>query len=275
MKNTINLILKGMLIGLGKVLPGVSGSLIAVSLGIYEKAIDSISNLFNNLKENLLFLGMIGLGVIFSIAFGSKAVIYLLEFCYVPTMLLFIGFIAGIFPNLYYKIEIKDKKLIYFFLIAIFLVLSIKFISSNATFYPQNNLYSYFIIMGIGFLDATTMVIPGISGTAIFMMLGCYNFVLNLFASLSNLYELFSNFLYYFFFGIGLLVGIIIVSKIMSYLFYKYREITYTFIMGFTLSSIFVLLGKVLTTYSSIVELLIGIILAGVGYMISKHFGKE
>lgn len=264
-----------MLIGLGKVLPGVSGSLIAVSLGIYEKAIDSISNLFNNLKENLLFLGMIGLGVIFSIAFGSKAVIYLLEFCYVPTMLLFIGFIAGIFPNLYYKIEIKDKKLIYFFLIAIFLVLSIKFISSNATFYPQNNLYSYFIIMGIGFLDATTMVIPGISGTAIFMMLGCYNFVLNLFASLSNLYELFSNFLYYFFFGIGLLVGIIIVSKIMSYLFYKYREITYTFIMGFTLSSIFVLLGKVLATYSSIVELLIGIILAGVGYMISKHFGKE
>lgn len=275
MKKEFSLILKGMLIGLGKVVPGVSGSLIAVSLGIYEKAIDAIGHFFQNLKENMLFLGTLGIGLIISIAFGSKLIIYLLEFSYVPTMLLFIGFIAGVFPSLSHKIEQKNKSLLFFFLIAVFFVVSLNFFSTNTNFYPENNLKSYIIILGIGFLDAATMVIPGISGTAIFMILGCYAFVLNLFGSLSSISGIVSNFSYFLFFALGLLIGVVLVSRFMNYCFQKYKDITYAFIMGFTLSSIFVLLEKVFVSSNSIWKILLGICFAIVGYHFSVKFGRD
>lgn len=275
MKKECNLILKGMLIGLGKVIPGISGSLIAVSLGVYEQAIDAISHFFKNVKENIFFLGTLALGLILSIAFGSKIVIYLLEFCYVPTMLLFIGFIAGVFPSLYRKIQNQDKKLIAFFFLAVLLVLGLNYFSSNSNFYPQKSMSSYIVILGIGFLDAATMVIPGISGTAIFMILGCYSFVLNLFGSLSNLQEIYSNLPYFVFFGFGLMLGVILVSKLMYYCFQNYKNITYAFIMGFTASSIVVLLQKVFGSSYTFLDLIIGIVLSMIGYRFSIKFGGD
>lgn len=275
MKKEFSLVLKGMLIGLGKVVPGVSGSLIAVSLGVYEKAIDTIGHFFKDLKENMLFLGTLGIGVIISVAFGSKLILYLLEFSYVPTMLLFIGFTAGAFPSLSHKIEKKNKGLFLFFLLAIVLVMSLNFFSTNRNFYPEHNLTSYLVILAIGFLDATTMVIPGISGTAIFMILGFYAFVLNLFGSFSSVSEIFSNLGYYFFFAFGLVIGIILVSQFMNFCFQKYKDITYAFIMGFTLSSIFVLVEKVFLSFHSIWEILLGIGLAIIGYHFSVKFGGE
>ncbi len=275
MKKECSLVLKGMLIGLGKVIPGISGSLIAVSLGVYEKAIDAISHFFKNIKENIVFLGTLALGLILSIAFGSKIVIYLLEFCYVPTMLLFIGFIAGGFPGLYQKIQNHDKKLIAFFFLAVFGVLCLNYFSSNSNFYPQKSMESYITILGIGFLDAATMVIPGISGTAIFMILGCYSFALNLFGSLSNLQEIYSNLPYFIFFGLGLMLGVIFVSKLMYYCFQNYKNITYAFIMGFTISSIIVLLQKVFASSYTFLDLVIGIVLAIIGYRFSIKFGVD
>ena len=50
------LIIKGIIIGIGKIIPGVSGSLLAISLGIYEKAIESMINIFKKPQENILFL---------------------------------------------------------------------------------------------------------------------------------------------------------------------------------------------------------------------------
>lgn len=275
MKKECSLVLKGMLIGLGKVIPGISGSLIAVSLGVYEQAIDAISHFFRNVKENIFFLGMIALGLILSIAFGSKIVIYLLEFCYVPTMLLFIGFITGVFPSLYEKITEKNKKPIVFFFLSVLLVLCLNFFSTNTNFYPQKDIVSYAIIFGIGFLDAATMVIPGISGTAIFMILGCYSFVLNLFGSLSSLHELYANFPYFTFFGLGLMLGVVLISKLMHFCFQNYKDMTYSFIMGFTISSIVVLLQKVFSSNYTFVDLVIGIFLAIIGYRFSLKFGRD
>ncbi len=275
MRKECNLILKGMLIGLGKVIPGISGSLIAVSLGLYEKALDAIGHFFRNIKENMLFLGTLSIGLILSIVFGSKLVIYLLEFCYVPTMLLFIGFIAGVFPSLYGKMKVKNKKLWLFFLLSALLVLCLNVFTTNSNFYPQKNIGSYLLIIGIGFLDAATMIIPGISGTAIFMILGCYSFVLNLFGSFTHFSQMISNFPYYFCFGLGLLLGIILVSRFMHYMLKNHLDVTYSFIMGFTVSSIVLLLQKVFVSSDTLIDLVVGIILLIVGYRFSVKFGGD
>ena len=60
MKN-LNLLWKGFIIGIGKVIPGVSGSLLAISLGVYERSIYCISNLRKDLKDTLSYLGFLGI----------------------------------------------------------------------------------------------------------------------------------------------------------------------------------------------------------------------
>jgi len=90
------LILKGMVIGLAKIIPGVSGSLLAVSLGIYGIAIEAISHPFKNIKHNIIFLGNVGIGILFSITLCSNVVSYFLSNYFFLTVLLFIGFIVGL-----------------------------------------------------------------------------------------------------------------------------------------------------------------------------------
>ena len=60
---TFILFFKGLIIGIGKVIPGVSGSLLAISLGVYEEILFRIQNLFQSFKENVRFLLPLGIGV--------------------------------------------------------------------------------------------------------------------------------------------------------------------------------------------------------------------
>ena len=78
MKNII-LILKGFFIGIGKIIPGVSGSLIAVSLGVYDKMIESVQSFFKDIKGNSLFLMKIGTGILIALMIFSKLIGYLTD----------------------------------------------------------------------------------------------------------------------------------------------------------------------------------------------------
>ena len=95
MKNILILIFKGMIIGVGQIIPGVSGGMLAISLGLYEKGVDAISNIFSDLKDNVKFLCSVGFGVVISVIIFSKIIKYLLINFYLHTMLLFIGLIFG------------------------------------------------------------------------------------------------------------------------------------------------------------------------------------
>ena len=89
------LVLKGIIIGIGKIIPGVSGSLLAISMGLYPKMIDSINYFFDNKRDNFKFLFKIGIGVLISIVFFSNIIIYALNNYYLITMFFFIGLILG------------------------------------------------------------------------------------------------------------------------------------------------------------------------------------
>lgn len=264
------LIIKGFLIGLAKVIPGVSGSLIAISMGLYERGITAISSFFKNVKENSLFLLNVGIGVLIAIMLGSNLISFLLLNYYVPTMFTFIGLISGTIPSLIKKENIN--KLNYF--IIIILAFSSFFVFSSIipqkTFVPNNDLFSYLFVSFLGFLDALTMIIPGISGTAIFMIIGCYPFILKLFGNLTNISYLVNNIYLYIFFIIGLFGGIIIVTKIVNYLLKNYKKVIYSIIIGFALSSIVMLINTTLVKEFSFLELIISILLLLLGYKISK-----
>lgn len=258
-------ILKGMLIGVGKIIPGVSGSMIAISLGVYEKCIDIISNLFTEFKYNYKFIFNLCLGFLISVIFFSKIIYYFIMNYYFVTMCFFIGLIIGTIPNILKNNKI-NSKIDYIYFIIPFIILFIISILGKNEIVVKDNIIGYLITIMIGFIDALTMIIPGISGTAIFVVIGVYEFVL----------ILFSEFLFPFiiFFVIGLIIGILITSKVINYYFKNYNRETYLLITGFVLSSVFFLIKDVFVNFN-IIDLIIGILLLIIGYLISYFFDNK
>ena len=106
---TIILTIKGFIIGIAKIIPGVSGAVLAISMGLYDKAINAITEFFSNSKKNIAFLLPIAIGVIIAMIIGSSIVISSLTNHYLATMLFFIGLIGGSIPVIYRKTD-KTKK---------------------------------------------------------------------------------------------------------------------------------------------------------------------
>lgn len=251
--------MKGVLIGLGKILPGVSGSLIAITLGIYEKVIKIISEL--RIKDNINFLFKLCLGIVIGIMFGSKVIYYFLNNHYFFTMSIIIGLISSTIPNILKKIKPKSRK-DYLYIVIPFLLVLLFSVFQNDIRLSHN----CFNVVVFGFIDAFTMIVPGISGTAIFMMLGVYEFVLTILSSIN---------IYLIFFGVGLLIGVFITIKIVNYLIKKFSHIFYLLIIGFSLLSL-IELAKI--TYSSnytIIEFVISLFFIIIGFIFGLFLNEK
>lgn len=241
---TLILFLKGFIIGIGKIIPGVSGSVLAITFGVYEESLRRIENFFHNIKENVFYLAPLGIGIVLSILLGSNIILYCLEHYYVYTMTLFIGLIIGTIPGLIKEHERKTQDWIliaFVFFLLYFVYQGIRL----QEFVPSGSLLSSFYIFILGFIDAATMVIPGISGTSTFMVLGSYTFVLKLFSNP------FANIFYVCLFGLGLVFGIILTIKFVNFCFRKHTHMIWNFIFSFLFSSVFFLILKVIDFVNS------------------------
>ena len=256
------LIMKGVIIGIGKIIPGVSGSLLAISLGVYEKAIDSLINIYKDSK-NIVFLGKIGIGILISIIFFSKIILYFLNNYYLYTMIFFIGLMMGNVPSSIRIVKQAKKKDVIYLLLSLLLVYIIYKFKSPIVYSPNISFNNFIIIFMLGIIDAITMIVPGISGTALFMMLNCYHFIMDLFSNL------FSKIYFTITFGIGVIIGILITGYIMKKLLINYKEKVHLVILGFTISSLVVLLIPIIKmiTPFNVIPLVILLIL---GFIISK-----
>ncbi len=267
MKENIILILKGILIGLGKIIPGVSGSLIAMSVGVYEKAVYKVRYFFKNVEDNITYFFFLGLGILISIIFGSRIILYVLERYYTITIFLFSGLVSGVIPNIKRKINDKDKQYYLFLVLTIFILILLFNFKSSGNFVYKNNLWSNIQVIFVGFLEAFTMIVPGISGTAIFMNLGYYNFLMNLFSN--SIEILFSSFRIIMFFGLSFIISAYVISSLMNYLLSKKEKITYSVILGFSYVSMFYMLKTAILSVNSIFEFILGPLLFIVGLRLS------
>lgn len=259
MKKSLLLFLKGIIIGVGKIIPGVSGAMLSISLGVYEQLISSMANIFSETKKNLKFLLIIGSGIVISIMLSSNMIMYCLDNYYLPTMLLFIGMIIGCIPNV---VEIAKKsvtkKNVILMLIPFIILLFLNIFSNNAFDVSIN----FFNLILIGIIEALTMIIPGVSGSAILMMLGVYETIIDSLSSLNHLDILIP-------FIIGIVIGVISLSKILSRLFKKYNISCYYVILGFSIATIFILLGNIFVISYSFYELFKGLLFLILGLFIS------
>lgn len=279
MKDTLILIIKGMIIGIGQIIPGVSGGMLAITLGLYEKGVNAISNIFCDLKENIKFLFTVGIGILISVVLFSKIIKFSILNFYLPTMLLFIGLIIGGVPSLLKKIKnfksTSNKNIILTLIVFILIITTSLINTGNNINFKNINLFTYISFFIVGIIYAATMVIPGVSGTAIMMLIGYYEIVIEIISNLTNISKTLSNIGIILPFALGLIVGIIGVSKLMNYLLKKHEVKTYYSILGLVLSSIVVMFLQTFKNSYQISNIIIGILFLIFGYFVSKKLDKE
>ena len=261
------LVLKGIIIGIGKIIPGVSGSMLAISMGIYQKLIDSVNNFFKQTKDSFKFLFKIAIGVLISMVFFSNIILHCLNKYYLITIFFFIGLIIGGFNDIKQN---TNKKYNYIAIISFIIITIFGLININNEVNIQNNLLNFLYFTFIGFMDAVTMVVPGISGTATLMMLGAYEKVMELYSNIFNISLLLENIKLLIPYTLGIGIGIILTVKLINYLFKNYKEKTYSAILGFSLSTIVLMFIKCLNTFYTLIDLIIAFILLFLGIYITK-----
>lgn len=273
----LKLALQGFIIGIGKIIPGVSGAMFAMMFGVYERALKVISNLKKELKGNFVFILVLGISVLLAIVFGSNIIHRCLNKFYMQTMFLFIGMmVAGIKPLLknVKGEKISTKNITLTLVISILLIVISLVDFKNGQGEVQRNVFSVVMLFISGFLDAMATIIPGICGTALLMILGYYDTVISSLGNIFDLSNLSNNLFILIPFVLGLIFGVLIISKFVNYLFNNYKVQTYYTIIGFALMSIIILFIQTITVSFKIFELLISILLFVIGFIIVYFLEK-
>lgn len=255
--------LKGVIAGIGNIIPGVSGSALLIIFGLYEKCIEAISNIFKNFKKNFLFLLPIGLGAVLGIFSFSNIIEYCITKYETITFFIFLGLLVGTLPSLFNKSKkdgFKKSYLIPFFItMAIGLVLL--FVKSTNTFNIEVNFFTSILI---GLVIAFATVVPGISNTVLLTMMGLYT------TFLSAINHLDIKLLFPIFIGVA--IGTFVLSKILNKLFKKYHGYTYFGILGFVIATI---PGLIPTPIVFNRDTYFGIVLAIISFYISYLITKK
>ena len=257
------LFFKGIIIGIGKILPGVSGSLIAITMNIYAPLLESISTINKNTYEKVKFLFPILSGILTSIILFSNIIEFFIKRYYFSILLLFIGLIIGSIDLKQIKIKNNTIPKMIIFTLSITLVLLIEKLTLSITI-PNN--FLIYIVLGI--IEALSTIIPGISGTSLFMTLGKYEQIIEAFAHpLNNI-----PFLIPFF--IGVIICVIIISKLITKILKKHEELFFASSLGFTIATLITMYIKTFTINKNIPSIIIGEILLVLGYILSKKMNK-
>lgn len=275
----------GLFIGLAVIVPGVSGSAVAIIFKMYEKLLYAIGNVFKKFKKCVKFLFPILIGVVAGFVFGFFGVRSLLNIIPFIIICLFAGLMFGAYPAVTDQIKgTKPKaKYILLFIIGLIIPILISCVSvfSNVSQHSLTNLkfYHYILFLIIGFLVAITQLVPGLSATALLMSFGYFTPLMNS-VSITNFKENPSIFLVYLCLIVGFAIGLIVVSKGMNKLLNRYKIPAFYCIAGLSLGSIVTMFfnPEVMEIYSSwangelALDLSIGLVVLIIGIVISYLF---
>lgn len=234
--------LLGFFIGLAVIVPGISGSTVAIIFKLYDAFLYAVSNLFKQFKRCFFFLLPIGIGILIGLAVGFFTVQKALE--YIPFAIVggFAGLMSGAFPAV--KDELKGAKItggrIALFIAGVCLPIAVALLSvffSGGAGKDFSVWWRIALCLPVGAIVGLTQVVPGLSASAILMSIGYFTPLVES-VHVSYWKENPIIFLTYAALGIGFLIGIFFSSGVLTKAFEKARQTAYFPIVGLSLGSI-------------------------------------
>ena len=276
-------ILRGVVIGIANAIPGVSGGTMMVSMGIYDKLIYSVTHLFKQPVKSIKTLLPYFIGMAIGIVGLAFAIVAMFEHIPFQTCMLFIGLILGGVPILTGQLKGVRLNLSHAVVFLIFfgsIILLQIFGGQGSDVALTVTPISLFKLVLVGIVAAATMVIPGVSGSMMLMTMGYYypvigsvkDFITALVAF--DAPKIIHICMILIPFGIGVVVGIFAVAKLIEMLMDKYEALTYCGIMGLVVASPVVILMSAPLAGMSVVTVLTGAVTFVVGVVIALCLGK-
>ena len=283
--NMFKNIIKGMMIGIANIMPGVSGGTLAVSMGIYDKLIHCITHILSEFKESMKFLLPIFAGAGIALVALTFVIEALFQYYPIPTNLLFIGLIVGGLPPVITKV--KSHKLTFGHILAgllfFVLVVGMAMMGGNGNRQVTLNLgiVPMIQLVLVGIIAAATMIIPGVSGSMVLLILGYYQPIIQQITAFCtavitlDMAGILHGIAILLPFGIGVLIGILGIAKIIEIIFEKYPLYAYCAIIGLIAASPIAILVCSNFAGFSISVLLISIVTFAAGFGIAIKIGDK
>lgn len=280
----IKSILKGMVIGIANIVPGVSGGTMMVSMGIYDKLIHCITHLFSELKKSVAFLFPIAIGMLVAIAGSAVGLTWLFEHFPIQTNLLFIGLILGGLPAIWKNVKGNRLKVGHVIAALLFFGMVVGLAAMGETEGTAAdlsfNLVNVLLLFLVGIVAAATMVIPGVSGSMMLMLMGFYYPVLNAIKNfMSALVHLDMNGILVgcgilIPFGLGVVAGVFGIAKLVEVIFEKFPMYAYWAIIGLIVASPFAILLMGTFPAVTVVSAVTGVVALVAGVIIAMKLGE-
>lgn len=277
-------ILKGMVIGVANIIPGVSGGTMAVSMGIYDKLIHCLTHLFKELKESLKFLIPIAIGAAIALVGLSFVIEPAFEYFPLQTSCLFIGLIVGGLPAILKKVKGKGIKASYIIPFLIFFAIVVGMAVMGDT---EGNaadlsfsLWNVIKLFGVGIIAAATMVIPGVSGSMMLLLLGYYNPIISAIKDFVtalvsfDMQGILQGFGILVPAGLGMVFGVFAIAKIIEIIFEKFPIQAYWAIIGLIVASPIAVLFSVELAGIGVVSVLVSVLTFVVGFIVAMKLGE-
>lgn len=226
----MELIFKGIIVGLGGVAPGLSGSVLLIIFGLYQKTLDALGNLFRDFRKHIRFLLPLVAGMFLGVLLFSRVIDFCLAQWEVPTRYCFLGLIVGTLPMVWREVRKEGFSPWHYLLIGLAAFAGFWFFTLNPGSFPQVVDPSLIQSILLGIAVAATAIIPGVDPAVFLSTLGFYEMYVHALATLdlSILIPMVA----------GLASGAVGISFVMSLLFQAAYTATYCVIFGIFLAMI-------------------------------------
>ncbi|MBQ8202864.1 MAG: DUF368 domain-containing protein [Clostridia bacterium] len=269
MKSFFYRVLCGFCLGISVFAPGISGSIMAIIMGIYDKLLDIASNPFKNFKKNFMFLLPMGIGAVISLVLFVLVFSYLFETYEKAVFMLFIGLIVGNLPTVYKEARKSSFKWYYILgaaaAFAIALVVGIMSEGVGDAQIAQENTNLMYIALS-GVFAGFASLIPGMSVSMILIVMGVYDYLI---ASAKAL-----DIVTIAVVGVAFVLSMILSSKLIKFVFTKFSGMAHFMVMGFLIGSvggIFLTLPKGGSNLAGVIMLVIGLAIS----LLFVYLGKK
>lgn len=231
--NLVTTAAKGLIVGGTMLVPGVSGGTMAMILGIYDRLVTSVSSFMKHKRESFFFLALFSAGGFTGMLLFANPLLALIEKYPMPMLYFFLGTVAGGIPVIFKQAQIErfSWKVPFYIALGLFAILLFTRLPIG-TFQSEadSSIMQALFLMAVGLIAAVGLVLPGISVSYLLLLMGQYDGTME---AISDFYLPILMPL-----AIGLLIGIVLTTKVLERAMKRYPQTTYLIIFGFVAGSI-------------------------------------